>query len=85
MARRLRTTLPIAQDLLKAEAHMRGIKDKQKYYYDRRGTKELPGLKFGDYVRVVSKEWKATTVVQHHTSLRSYVIDAGGQESDETE
>ena len=27
-------------------------KDKQKYHYDRYGTRELPQLKLGDFVRV---------------------------------
>ena len=58
-------------------------KDKQKYYYDRHGTRELPPLKPGDHVRVKpeqgSKEWKAATVVQSHASPRSYVVDTGSR------
>ena len=58
-------------------------KEKLKYYHDRRGTKELPPLKPGDFVRVKpetgSKEWKAATVVQQHTSPRSYVVDVEGR------
>ena len=53
-------------------------KDKQKYHYDRHGTRELPPLKPGDHVRVKpehgSKEWKAATVVQSHASLWSYEV-----------
>ena len=91
MERRLRTTLPIVQDLLKPEAYnsreikrrMKDAKQRQKYYYDRRGTKEQPCLKPGDHVRVKpnpgSREWRAATVVQGHTSPRSYVVDTGGQ------
>ena len=85
------TTLPIACDLLEPEAHnikeirarMKYGKEKLKYYHDCRGTKELPPLKPGDFVRVKpetgSKDWKAATVVQQHTSLRSYIVDVGGR------
>ena len=91
MGRRLRTTLPIACGLLEPEAHnikeirarMKYGKEKLKYYHDHRGTKELPPLKPGDFVRVKpetgSKEWKAATVVQQHTSPRSYIVDVGGR------
>ena len=87
----LRTTLPIACDLLEPEAYnikeirarMKYSEEKLKYYHDHRGTKELPPLKPGDFVRMKpetgSKEWKAATVVQQHTSPRSYVIDVGGR------
>ena len=58
-------------------------KDKQKYHYDRHGTRELPPLKSGDHVRVEpengSKKWKAATVVQSHASPRSYVVDTGSR------
>ena len=89
--RRLRTTLPIVQDLLKPEAYnsreikrrMKDAKQRQKYYYDRRSAKEQPCLKPGDHVRVRpnpgSREWRAATVVQGRTSPRSYVVDTGGQ------
>ena len=75
MGRRLRTTLPIVRGLLEPETHstqkikarMKHGKDKQKYYHDRQGTKELPPLKSGDHVRVKPepglKEWRAATVV----------------------
>ena len=84
MGRRLRTTLPISTGLLKPETNnsqkikksFQKAKDKQKYYYDRHGIRELPPLKPGDHVRVKpeqgSKEWKAATVVQSHASPRSY-------------
>ena len=43
----------------------------------------MPPLKPGDFVRVKpemgSKEWKAATVVQQHTSPRSYIVDVGGR------
>ena len=89
MGRRLRTTLPMATGLLKPETYnaqeikrsFQKAKDKQKYHYDRHGTRELPPLKPGDHVRVKpehgSKEWKAATVVQSHASPRSYVADTG--------
>ena len=91
MGRRLRTTLPIVQELLKPEVYnsreiknrMKDAKQRQKYYYDRRRTKEQPCLKPGDHIRVRpdpgSREWRAATVVQDHTSPRSYVVDTGGQ------
>ena len=34
------------------KARMKHGKDKQKYYHDRQGTKELPPLRSGDHVRV---------------------------------
>ena len=60
MGRRLRTTLPMASGLLKPETYnaqeikrsFQKAKDKQKYYHDRYGTRELPPLKPGDHVRV---------------------------------
>ena len=76
MGRRLRTTLPMATGLLKPETYnaqeikrsFQKAKDKQKYHYDRHGTRELPPPKPGDQVRVKqkhgSKEWKAATVVK---------------------
>ena len=91
MGRRLRTTLPTATGLLKPEIYnaeeikrsFQKAKDKQKYHYDRHGTRELPPLKPGDHVRVKpehgSKEWKAATVVQSHPSPRSYVVDTGSR------
>ena len=91
MDRRLRTTLPMATGLLKPETYnaqeikrsFQKAKDKQKYHYDRHGTRELPPLKPGDRVRVKpehgSKEWKEATVVQSHASPRSYVVDTGSR------
>ena len=87
MGRRLRTTLPTAKSLLKSEAHnsqaikrrMREAKDKQEHYHDQRSAKDLPPLKPDDHVRIKpnqgSKEWKAATVVEQHTSPRSYRVD----------
>ena len=91
MGRRLRTTLPIACGLLEPETHnikeirarIKYGKEKLKYYHDHRGTKELPPLKPGGFVRVKpetgSKEWKAATVVQQHTLPRSYIVNVGGR------
>ena len=90
MGRRLRTTLPMATGLLKPETYNTQEKesfqkamDKQKYHYDRHGTRELPPLKPVDHVRVRpengSKEWKAATVVQSHASPRSYAVDTGSR------
>ena len=86
---RLRTTLPTAKSLLKPEAHnsqeikrrMKEAKDEQKYYHDQRSAKDLPLLKPGDHVRIKPnpgfKEWKAATVLEQHTSPRSYTVDTG--------
>ncbi|XP_020610669.1 uncharacterized protein LOC110049227 [Orbicella faveolata] len=91
MGRRLRTILPMARGLLEPETHsiqkikarMNHGKDKQKYYHDRQGTKELPPLRSGDHVRVKpepeSKEWRAATVVEKHVLPRSYVVEVGSQ------
>ena len=91
MGRRLRTTLPIAHSLLEPETHStkkikartKHGKNRQKYYHDRQGTKELQPLKPGDHVRVKpdprSKEWRTVTVVQKDVLPRSYVVEVGGQ------
>ena len=91
VGRTLRTTLPMATGLLKPETYnaqeikrsFQKAKNKQKYHYERHGTRELPPLKPGDHVRVKpehgSKEWKAATVVQSHASPRSYVVDTGSR------
>ena len=82
MGRRLRTTLPITCGLLELEAHnikeirarIKYGKEKLKNYHDRRGTKELPPLKPGDFVRVKletgSKEWKAATTYMRPGRVR---------------
>ena len=91
MGRRRRTTLPIARGLLEPKTHstqkikarMKHGKDKQKYYHDRQGTKELPPLRSNDHVRVKPepglKERRAATVMQKHALPRSYVVEVGGQ------
>ena len=91
MGRRPRTTLPIARGLLEPEAYnrqeirarMKHSKERQKYYYDLQSTKELPPLRPGNHVRVKpepgSKVWRAATVVEEHTSPKSYVVDIGGR------
>lgn len=49
---------------------MKDIKEKQKFYYDRRYVRELLCLDIGDFVRVVFfenlniKEWKFVIVVE---------------------
>ena len=59
MGRRPRNNLPNGTELLKTQntgpnlnQQMRDIKEKQKFYYDKRHAKELPRLDFGDPVRV---------------------------------
>ena len=87
MGRRLRTSLPIARSLLEPKAYnindvkrrMRHAKEKQTYYYNRNSKKELAPLKPGDQVRIRPepglKLWKQATVVDHHSSPRSYIVD----------
>ena len=58
---------PEVHSTKKIKARIKHGKDKQKYYHDRQGTKELPPLTPGDQVRVKPepglKEWRAATVV----------------------
>ena len=86
MSRRLRTTLPMVRALLKprhqsAKDRMIREKERQRYYFDRPGRQELETLKPGDPVRIQpeqgSKQWKAGTVVGHHDTPRSYIVDTG--------
>ncbi|CAB4026716.1 Hypothetical predicted protein, partial [Paramuricea clavata] len=91
VGRRLRTNLPISRSLLEPEAYntndikrrMRHVKEKQTYYHNRHGTKELSPLKPGEHVRIRpepgSKLWRQATVVDHHSSPRSYIVDTGQQ------
>ena len=91
MGRRLRTNLPMARSLLEPEAHnrndirrrLRHVKEKQTHYYNRNGTKELVPLKPGEHVRIRpepgTKLWRQATVVDHHSSPRSYIVDVGNQ------
>ncbi|XP_062601689.1 uncharacterized protein K02A2.6-like [Saccostrea cucullata] len=88
MGRRPRNNLPTRTELLKSRnagpnlsQQMKDIKEKQKFYYDRRHVKELPCLDIGDPVRVAppensnTKEWKPATVVEQHKQPRSYVVE----------
>ena len=91
MGRRLRTNLPIARSLLEPEAYntndikrrMRHAKERQTYYHNRHGTKERSPLKPGEHVSIRpepgSKLWRQATVVDHHSSPRSYIVDTGQQ------
>ena len=62
---------------------MRHAKEKQTYYHNRHGTKELSPLKPGEHVRIRpepgSKLWRQATVVDQHSSPRSYIVDTGQQ------
>ena len=90
MGSRLQTTLPIARSLLEPETHttkkikatIKHGKDRQKYYHECQGTKELHPLRPGDHVRVKLepglKEWRVATVVQKHVLPRS-ICSRGGQ------
>ena len=88
MGRRPRNNLPTRTELLKTRntgpnlnQQMRDIKEKQKFYYDKRHVKELPRLDIGDPVRVAppensnTKEWKPATVVETLKQPRSYTVE----------
>ena len=53
------------------------------HYYNRSGKKEFAPLKPGDQVRIEpeagSKLWRQATVVGHHTTPRSYIVNTGTQ------
>ena len=77
MGRRLKTSLPTSAELLKPQGtpeikqHLQKIKERQKFYYDKHCSKELPPLDKGDQVSLKHEK--------HHTP-RSYIVQApGGQ------
>ncbi|KAG5861038.1 hypothetical protein JTB14_009951 [Gonioctena quinquepunctata] len=82
--RRLRDTLLAHSGLLKQEGvntedvRRKLIKNQhvQKYYYDKKGVKNLPKVKKGDKI-VMRKDgiWEPGTVVGEHQSPRSYIVE----------
>lgn len=87
MSRRLKTKLPIARKLLaptpydaKEVARLFSTdKERQRHYYDKRASNDLPVLLPGDPVTMMpapgSNQWLPATVVSHHNSPRSYVVE----------
>ncbi|KAG5862025.1 hypothetical protein JTB14_012628 [Gonioctena quinquepunctata] len=82
--RRLRDKLPVHSGLLKQEGvnteevRRKLIKNQhvQKYYYDKKGVKNLPKVKEGDKI-VIRKDgiWEPGTVIGEHQSPRSYIVE----------
>lgn len=55
----------------------------QQKYYDRKAGQDLPALKPGDPVRMSPlpgfKQWLPATVLEHHSTPRSYVVEYHGR------
>ena len=88
MGRRPRNKLPTTRSMLQPTSYNRHevnrrlafAKVRQKYYYDRSGTRELPPLYPGQHVRIApqpgTKEWTPGVVESHHSTPRSYVVQS---------
>ena len=88
MGRRLRNKLPIMEGLLQPASnnqqeisrYLEKTKESQKKYHDRHASKDMKELQPGTKVRMQpwtnSKVWKPATVVKHHHTPRSYVVQA---------
>jgi hypothetical protein len=86
MGRRLRNDLPVMESLLqpannspqRISKYLMKTKEDQKKYHDKHASKELKELQPGAKVLLepwtYSKEWKPATVVSHHHTPRSYVV-----------
>jgi len=91
MGRRPRNKLPAARNLLQPkpydlqEVKNRFTKDKanQQHYYDNKASNDLPTFQPGDPVRMSplpgSNKWLPATVVERHSSPRSYVVEYNGR------
>ena len=90
MSRRLCTKLPVvkaqlppaALDLAEVRSWLDSAKRKQKQYHDQRAAGDMPVLLPGDPVRVKvsdTKNWLPGTVVEHHKTPRSYVVECSGR------
>ena len=89
--RRPRNKLPAARSLLKPKLHdqqeikrhFKKEKDNQTKYYNQKAGKDLPVLKPGDPVRMSplpgTNQWRPATILKHHTSPRSYVVECQGR------
>ena len=88
MGRRLRNGLPMMDSLLQpagvnqkdVSKHLKKMKEEQKKHHDRHANSELKELKPETKVRMQpwsdSREWKPATVIRHHHTPRSYVVQA---------
>ena len=88
MGRRLRNGLPMMDSLLQPASvnqkdvskYLKKMKENQKKHHDRHASSELKELQPGPKVRMQtwtdSREWKPATVVRHHHTPRSYVVQA---------
>jgi len=84
MGRRLRTFIPVAEEMLKAQLYepeevlpkLKERQRKQKVHHDRTG-KELPQLKEGEVMRRLKEgsKWKPARVTQILPSPRSYQVE----------
>ena len=91
MGRRPRNKLPTSRKLLEPRSYNRADvkerfdkeKARQTFYYNKKAGQNLPVLEPGDPVRMTplpgSKQWLPGTVIQHHRTPRSYVIDHNGR------
>ena len=87
MGRRLETSLPTSAELLKPQGtpeikqHLQKIKERQKFYYDKHCSKELPPLDKGDQVSLKhDKKWIQATVVEKYYTPRSYIVQTPGSQ-----
>ena len=91
MGRRPRNTLPSCRKLLAhtpynkddVRRHFELEKAQQKYYHDYNpGVKPLPSINPNDTVRMAplpgSDSWLPATVIKHHESPRSFVVECQG-------
>ena len=88
MGRRLRNGLPMMDSLLQpanvnqkdVSKYLTKMKEDQKKHHDRHASSELKELQPGMKVRMQPwtdfREWKPATVVRHHHTPRSYVVQA---------
>ena len=88
MGHLLRNGLPMMDSLLQpagvnqkdVSKHLKRMKEKQKKHHDQHANSELKELQPGTKVRMQpcsdSREWKPATVIRHHHTPRSYVVQA---------
>ena len=91
MSRRPRNKVPAARQILQPKTvdikavKQTNAKEKatQQKYYNRKAGQDLPVLKPGDPVRMSplpgTKQWLPATVLEHHSTPRSYVVQYNGR------
>ena len=77
--RNYRSNLPFCQDRaqLSYGTALQTRQDKQKFFHDRKGARELPPLCPGDHVRMFDHKkrfWVPAEVIRHADSPRSYEV-----------